>query len=280
MSLAMLISGTIGWFVLKTGQPPLNVVFWRCVFGAGALFFVCLALGLFRGLKWRTVGLAALGGVAIVLNWLLLFSSYAHASIGVASAVYNTQPFMLLGFGVLLFGERLSRVAVGWLLLSFTGLLLLTLTAPEATAVQGNFGLGILLALGAAFFWAVATVVTKKLTGTPPHLIAFIQVCVGTLMLAPLALQLPQPQEPRTWVYLGTIGLVHTGLMYVLLYSAVQKLPTSYQGVLSFIYPVVAILVDVVLLHHPLRPLQVLGAACILVAAAGTNLGWGRRRGG
>lgn len=37
MTAAMLISGTIGWFVLVSGQPVLDVVFWRCVFGAGTL---------------------------------------------------------------------------------------------------------------------------------------------------------------------------------------------------------------------------------------------------
>jgi hypothetical protein len=37
MTLAMVISGTIGWFVLMSGRPVLDVVFWRCVFGALAL---------------------------------------------------------------------------------------------------------------------------------------------------------------------------------------------------------------------------------------------------
>lgn len=31
---AMLISGTIGWFVLVSGVPVIEVVFWRCVIGA------------------------------------------------------------------------------------------------------------------------------------------------------------------------------------------------------------------------------------------------------
>lgn len=46
MIVAMLISGTIGWFVLVSGQPVLEVVFWRCVFGAGALLGICASLGL------------------------------------------------------------------------------------------------------------------------------------------------------------------------------------------------------------------------------------------
>jgi hypothetical protein len=48
MTLAMTISGTIGWFVIMAGRPVLDVVFWRCVFGAVALFAICAGLGLFR----------------------------------------------------------------------------------------------------------------------------------------------------------------------------------------------------------------------------------------
>ncbi len=34
MSAAMVLSGTIGWFVVASGQPVVDVVFWRCVLGA------------------------------------------------------------------------------------------------------------------------------------------------------------------------------------------------------------------------------------------------------
>ncbi|MGO4264144.1 EamA family transporter, partial [Lysobacter sp. TAB13] len=101
----MTISGTIGWFVVRSGQPVMDVVFWRCVFGAATLLIVCGALGLLRrgALTGRQLALAAIGGVAVVLNWLLLFSAYSRASISVATVVYNTQPFMLVGLGALLF---------------------------------------------------------------------------------------------------------------------------------------------------------------------------------
>ncbi|MDK4774422.1 EamA family transporter, partial [Serratia nevei] len=45
MTAAMLISGSIGWFVLMSGQPVVNVVFWRCAVGALVLLAVCGALG-------------------------------------------------------------------------------------------------------------------------------------------------------------------------------------------------------------------------------------------
>ena len=43
MTAAMLISGTIGWFVLMSGQPVIDVVFWRCLFGALTLLAICAA---------------------------------------------------------------------------------------------------------------------------------------------------------------------------------------------------------------------------------------------
>lgn len=62
MSAAMVISGTIGWAVLQSGQPIIDLLFWRCVFGAATLLAVCVALGMLRGtLSLRLIGVAALG---------------------------------------------------------------------------------------------------------------------------------------------------------------------------------------------------------------------------
>ncbi|CCV04797.1 conserved membrane hypothetical protein [Mesorhizobium metallidurans STM 2683] len=279
MTAAMAILGTIGWFVVMSGQPIMDVVFWRCAFGAVTLLIICTALGLLRGrLSLRIVAIAAVGGAAIVINWLLLFSSFSRASISIATAVYNTQPFMLVGFGALFFSERLTTTKLIWLGIAFAGMLLIVQASPDAGPGAGNVGTdyfaGIAMALAAAFFWAVAAIVTKTLKGTPPHLIALIQVCVGVVMLAPFANFSQLPADAWSWAMLATLGVVHTGLMYILMYGAIQKLPTHLQGSLSFIYPVVAILVDVVAFGHRLHPAQIVGAAAILIAAAGMNLGW------
>ena len=60
----------------------------------------------------------------------------------------------------------------------------------------------------------------------------------------------------------------------MLLYGAIQKLPTALTGALSFIYPIAAILVDWFAFGHRLEPLQWLGVAAILLAAAGMQQGW------
>ncbi|WP_372822344.1 DMT family transporter [Pseudomonas parafulva] len=275
MVAAMLISGTIGWFVLVSGQPVLDVVFWRCVLGAGTLLLICAVMGFLKpGILSRTTFLlAVLSGVAIVGNWLLLFASYSRASIAIGTAVYNVQPFLLVGLAAVFLGERITAAKLTWLTLAFLGML-----AIVSAHGQGQGGdeylLGIGLALGAALLYAVAALIIKRLSGTPPHLIALIQVSTGALLLAPWVGFGGLPAAPVALGSLVTLGVVHTGLMYVLLYSAIQRLPTALTGALSFIYPIAAILVDWVAFGHRLAPLQWLGVALILLAAAGMQQGW------
>jgi drug/metabolite transporter (DMT)-like permease len=119
--------------------------------------------------------------------------------------------------------------------------------------------------------WAVAALVTKRLAGTPPHLIALIQVCVGVLMLAPFNDFGHPPEQLSTWTLLVVVGVVHTGLVYVLMYDAIHRLPTHLQGALSFLYPVVAIAVDVLAFGRRFEVGQMLGAGAILLAVAGMN---------
>lgn len=276
MSLAMLISGSIGAFVLLSGLPVTEVVFWRCLIGAVALFlFIRISKQPFSPLTKVTLGLAILGGIALVVNWMLLFAAYARISIGLSTVVYNTQPFMLVMMGMLL-GERVSLAKWGWLLLAFGGVVVL-LSGELTGKHEAGWLSGIALALGAAFFYALTAIITRKLRSIAPQHIAFIQVLTGVVMLLPLA-HMPTFSGHFPWGILLTLGIVHTGIMYQLLYGAIQKLPTPVTGSLSFIYPVVAIVVDNLVFGHSLTASQLAGGALILVAAAGNNLGWGEKK--
>lgn len=275
MVAAMLISGTIGWFVLISGQAVIDVVFWRCVIGGAVLLAVCAAFGLLRAelLGRQVLLLAVLSGLAIVGNWLLLFASYSRASISISTAVYNVQPFMLVGLAALFLGERITLVKLSWLGLAFLGMLAIVSAHGGSGVASTDYLLGIALALAAALLYAVAALIVKRLSGISPYLIALIQLLVGVLMLAPLA-SYQLPQQTEAWASLLALGVVHTGLMYMLLYSAIQSLPTALTGALSFVYPVAAIFVDWLAFDHRLSALQWLGVLAILLAVAGMQQGW------
>lgn len=275
MVAAMLISGTIGWFVLVSGVSVIEVVFWRCLIGGLMLLLVCALLGYLRPdlLSWAKLGLAMLSGVAIVGNWLLLFESYSRASIAISTAVYNVQPFMLVMLAAVFLGEKITVQKLAWLSVAFLGMLAIV-TAHGDQPTGDDYLAGIALALGAALLYAIAALIIKRLKDVPPHLMALIQVTTGALLLAPLVPWHSLPVTTNAWAALTTLGVVHTGLMYVLLYGAIQKLPTAITGALSFIYPIAAIFVDWIAFGHRLGWLQWLGVAAILLAAAGLQRGW------
>ncbi len=283
MAAAMTLSGTLGVFVLESGQSAWNVVFFRCVFGALSLLLYCWARGLLKpGLfTARTLALALAAGAALVLNWVLLFSAYRLASISLATAVYNVQPFFLIGLGALFLGERPSRGKLAWSVVAFAGLLLVLRLTDTAGAGGSAYLSGLLLGLGAAALYGVTAVIVKRLKGIAPQVLALVQVTLGAVMLLPMADFNALPAEPLQWGCLVALGVIHTCLMYILMYSAIQKLPTTSTAALSFIYPAVAILLDLVVYGHRMGATQVAGVALIFLAAAGVSLNWQwRLRGG
>ncbi len=95
MSPAMIISGSIGAFVLLSGLPVIDVVFWRCLIGAVTLLlFIFVKPATLQPPDAPHSGAGCPGGVALVINWLLLFAAYSRVSIGMATVVYNTQPLL------------------------------------------------------------------------------------------------------------------------------------------------------------------------------------------
>jgi drug/metabolite transporter (DMT)-like permease len=158
--------------------------------------------------------------------------------------------------------------------LAFAGMVLITQSRPDSTQSGDNYSLGVALAFAAAFFYALAAFAARWLKGTPPHLVALIHVLTGTLLLFPFADFAILPLDAGGWSVLAALGVVHTGLMYILLYGAIQRLPVYLTGALSFIYPIAAVIVDRVAFGHVLQPLQIAGAITILGAVAGMNLGW------
>jgi drug/metabolite transporter (DMT)-like permease len=290
MLLAMALSGTIGLLVVESALPPLLVVFARCVLGA-------LGLGLWlawrrewvrpRGREWLWL---AGGGVALVLNWVALFSAYHHSSIAVATVVYHVQPFLLLALSALQ-GERVERGKLPWLLLALLGVALssglLGTGGLQASHTGPGAWLGVALALLAASLYAGTTVATRRLAHMPPAQIAMLQMLAGGLLLSLWALPLwrciadtqPGLLSARAGSLVLTLGLVHTAFMYTIMYAAFQRLAAPAIAALSFVYPAMALLVDLAWFGAVPSAAQWAGMACIVAAVAGhrLGLGWTRR---
>lgn len=271
--LAMILSGTIGLFVMESGQPSYNVVFFRCLFGAICLIAYCWYRNYlnFKTIDKRSMMMILVGGVAIVANWALLFESFSHASISMSTVAYHTQPLFVVLFATLFLGEKLASYKLVWIGLAFAGVVFIVNPSEDATN-QGNIIAGVGLALGAAVLYAIATLITKQLKNIKPHLIATIQISLGVFLLLPLVDFSVVPVVGEHWYWLFGLGLIHTCVMYILLYSSFQKVSTSTLAVLSYIYPVVAILVDYLVYDQSLSSAQMAGVVMILVAGLANNM--------
>ena len=274
MVLAMALSGTIGLLVVESGLPALWVVWLRCILGG-----LGLATWVVVSRQWRTptrseLRWLLLGGLALIVNWLCLFRAYHYSGIAIATVVYHVQPFLLLLLAALLQGEALPLRRMPWLLLALVGVVLSSGLLGVDGAHQAPWQ-GIGLALLAASLYAVATLATQRLKRIAPAQIAMLQMGVGALALLPFVWELRAGVvfSPKAWAAVLVLGLVHTAWMYTLMYTAFQRLKAQAIAGLSYIYPVMALLVDLLWFGVKPQPAQWLGMALILGSV------WAYRRG-
>ena len=276
LALAMAILGTVGAFVVETGLDPVTVVFWRCVFASLFLGAWCLSRGYLSGesLSRRSLAVAALVGVCIVLSWIAFFASFGMTTISTTTIVYHIQPFFVVLLGVVFLKERVSRAQVAWIAGAFAGVVLASGAVGHGGAVDARWLLGIGLTLLAALLYAVSTILAKQLGTQRPEVTALCQTLAGVALLAPFAsYSVPLP----AWGWLAGIGLLHTGVAYVLMYSAYPRLGTPAIAMLTFIYPLVAILIDWSIYDHPLSVVQAGGLALIAGCTVGFKLSMWRK---
>lgn len=268
LTIAMLLSGTIGYFVVESGQTPINVVLARCVIGSIFLIIYCLYAKLFNRsyLTSQNIGLIIIIGLSIVLNWVALFSSYKYASIGVTTTIYHVAPFIVFFGGAFLFKEGLSKSRMIWLFTAFAGVILIGDPENQNISVGKSYILGCGLALIAATFYAMATLASKFIKNVPPHVTALSQMLIGITVLSPFAEFSQYSGTLWQWNCLITLGVVHSAFMYILIYSSYKKLQTAAIAILSYIYPVVAVIVDYVAFDHVFSVLQIVGGVMILTA--------------
>ncbi|MEO9275171.1 DMT family transporter [Marinomonas sp. 5E14-1] len=284
--LAMILSGTIGYFVISSEQSLWNVVFFRCVIGATVLGVYAYFSGLIRRefFKRSVLWAIILGGITLVSNWIFLFASFHYIPFSIATVAYHMQPLFLVLAGALITREKLSSSLLFWLSMAFIGLFLIVELDLKAIAAlfagDADFSsepsaiIGLLLALGAALLYTVTTLLTKKFSQVPSTFVALVQVVIGVFMLLPFMDFSHLPTQTSQWIDLLVLGAVLTGFMYIIMYDSFQKLPTSLIAILSFIYPVTALFVDYAAFSTQISLWQGLGVLLVLLAVCAVKFDW------
>ena len=272
-----LLLGTLGVFVEEAAQHPLTTVWFRCAFGAAALLLWGALTGRLGELRLRGAGLAAaLGaGVLMILNWALFFAAIERTSIGVATVVFHVQPLWVLGLSAWWLRERVSGRQVGAALLALAGLALATglldgvggsADNSSAALQRPAYLLGLALCLGGSLSYAAVTLIAKLAQGASSFALAWWQCAVGTLALAWWPVVHGWPAMGSAWAWLAGLGVIHTGLAYVVLYAGMARLSTQRIALLQFVYPAAALLMDWAVYGRALGALQWLGVGLMALA--------------
>ena len=272
--LAMLIFGTNGYLVAHLSLQGSQIVLVRTLVGGLLLTAIVLLRGGFDReavrAEWRDL---LFGGVALGLNWVALFTAYRLLNVSLATLIYYAGPMLVLLFSPLLFRESLTPQKIAAVAIVAAGLFCITGSITSA----GMSLTGLLAAVLSALFYASLIIFNKRIVKTGGMQTAALELDVAfvvVLIYVLLTAGIPHPLKADI-PYLLVLGLVNTGIAYMLYFTGLQKLPGQSVALISYVDPVSALVFSALLLHETMTPLQVLGAVLII---GGALLGELRRR--
>ena len=273
-SVVMLISslgivGTIGIFrrYIPISSPLL--AFFRGIIGAASLFIFVL-------LRKRTalqkvpgkllVGLV-INGAFLGINWILLFEAYTYTTISKATLCYYLQPTIVLLLSPLLFGEKLTAKKLLCAAAALVGMVMVS-GIVSADGAPADDIRGVLFGLGAACFYSLVVILNKKITGIGIYEKTIIQLFSASATLLPYLIMNGEfngiTLDIQTLLPVLVVGIIHTGLVYALYFGSMDGLKAQTISVLSYIDPVVAMIVSALILREGMTLSGIIGAALII----------------
>lgn len=274
---AMAIFGTLGLFVRNIPLSSGELALYRAVLGAGLIGIYLLfnrgkiSFGNIR----RDIPILVLSGIAMGVNWIFLFEAYTYTSVSVATLSYYFAPVIVTAVCPFLFHERMTRRQRICFLMSTLGIILIIDVSGFGSGSAD--WIGVLYGLGAAVFYATVVLLNKFIKNVDGIPRTFLQLVSSLVILIPYVMfnggfHLME-LETVGLINLMVVGIFHTGVTYCMYFSSIKELPGQEVSILSYVDPLVAILVSFAFLGESMTWLQVLGGALILGFALLNELG-------
>lgn len=264
---SMSIFGTLGIFVRNIPVSSGELALYRAVL-AVLLISVFLLITKqkipFANMK-KELPLLLASGVAIGINWILLFEAYKYTTVSVATLSYYFAPVIVTLVCPILFKEKLTKKQFICFFMSTVGLVLITGLGEVG---GGKDFIGILFGLGAAAFYATVILLNKFIRNVEGIHRTLLQFIAAVVTLVPYVLLTGGVTLGNLngfgWANLLIVGLIHTGVTYCMYFSSLKELPGQKAAILSYIDPLVAVLISVTILGESMTLWQVIGGMLIL----------------
>ena len=265
MAVAMFIFGTLAPFVRNINVSSGELALYRAVMAAALVggFLLITKQKLSLGNIKKELMLLLLSGAAMGVNWILLFEAYKYTTVSVATLSYYFAPVIVMLVCPLLFREKLTAKQIICFIMATLGLVLITGTAGGGSRDL----LGIAFGLGAAVFYATVMLLNKFIKGVAGLHRTFIQFLAAIIVLLPYVAFTGGftlgGLNAVGWGALLIVGIVHTGITYCMYFSALKELPGQEVAILSYVDPLVAVIVSL-LLKETMTVAQIVGGILIL----------------
>lgn len=266
MALAMITFGTLAPFVRNVGISSAELALYRAVMATilvGGFLLITKQRFDPTSIK-KELLLLLLSGAAMGFNWILLFEAYKHTTVAVATLSYYLAPVIVMVLSPLLFKEKLTKKQIFCFVMVSVGMVLITGTAGGGT---GDF-IGVIFGISAAVLYASVMLLNKFIRNVTGLVRTFIQFVSAIIVLLPYVALTSgfnfSALDGTGLRSLIIVGVLHTGIAYCLYFSSLKELTGQKVAILSYIDPLVAVLVSVAWLNEAMPPLQIVGGIMIL----------------
>ena len=266
----MFIFGTIGVFRRWIPFPSSVVALARSAIGL--LFLLLLRAVRHEPIKRAAVrknlGKLLILGAMLGFNWIFLFEAYNHTSVAAATMCYYMAPVFIILLSPVVFREKITPRKGLCALAAVFGMVLVS--DVFSSGLHGARGL--VYGLIAASLYAAIVIVNRTLRDISAEDRTILQFAAAALVILPYVLLTEDVRAlrftPQVALLLLVVGVVHTGLAYVLYFGSIADVSAQTAALLSYIDPVVAVLLSLTLLHESMSPAAIFGAALVIGAMA------------
>ena len=274
----MFISATFGTIGFVMHFIPLSspaTVFYRALIGGLFIILMCLISNKVIDIKSMKENfmILVLTSFFMGLNWVFQFEAFKVSSVAIGTVCYNTMPIFLLIIASIVFKERITIKNIICISIATIGIVLVSNVIE--TGIQSNQVLGCIYGIFGAVLYALIVVYNRKLSNIATHdkiifqfIFSSIIMAIYVLLIQRNTLFFDKNLDSHTYIIglisLLTLCLFHTGFCYVHYFNAVSNLKAETVAIMTYIDPVVALLLSYFVLKEQTTGMQIIGAILIL----------------
>ena len=264
---AMTVFGTTGIVSSRISLPSGFIAFSRSITALVFLLIITfvskhsLSVNSIKANRYKLL----ISGAALGINWVMLFEAIKHTGVAVATVCYYLAPIIVIAISPLVFKEIISVNMILCITVAVIGIVFVTGVFDVVSIINP---MGVIFGIAAAVCYAVCVIVNKSMIEISPLDKTIVQFAVAAVILLLYTFSFEKVYSESlsftNIILLVVLGLVHTGIAYILYFYALNNLPSQTVSLFSYIDPVVAVILSGLMLGEAMSVFQIIGSVLVI----------------